>query len=60
MNKRELKKLADELWQKYASPDRHGYKDLMREDSFANAVAEALERAERAPHISHHFEKGSK
>lgn len=45
MNKREFSKLVEELWERYASPDRHGYKDLMREDSFAAAIKEAVERA---------------
>lgn len=37
-----MNKLAQTLWEKFAHPDRHGYKDWMAPDKFEEAIEEAL------------------
>lgn len=37
--------LTDALWEKYAHPDRHGYKDFMSPGGFEAAVEEVLRTA---------------
>lgn len=41
------KKFIDALWEKHASPDKHGYKDLMRSDAFDAACKELIEEVGR-------------
>lgn len=42
MNKKDYQKLLDAAWEKFASADAHGYKDLMRRDAFDQACAEVV------------------
>lgn len=41
-NSKEFQKLLDATWEKFASADAHGYKDLMRRDAFDAACREVV------------------
>ena len=42
---KEARKIADALWERFASKDAHGYQDLMRYDAFLDAVAVLVKSA---------------
>lgn len=47
MTKKKFDRLIKALWEKHASPDRHGYKDLMRSGGFELACKELLQVVEK-------------
>lgn len=57
MKTKELHTLIDYLWNLYAHPDSHGYRDWMGEDAFGSAIAYAVRKAENpqeeAPNAVH-------
>lgn len=47
MTSLQLEKLVMRLWAKYATSDKHGYKDFMHRDAFNDAVTDAVRTAEK-------------
>lgn len=43
MTQKELEKYLADVWEKYAHPDSHGYKDFMYPGGFNDAVREVLQ-----------------
>ena len=44
MSEEEISKLTEEMWNKYAQEDKHGYRDWMHENGFSAAVEEIVRR----------------
>lgn len=49
MTEAQLQKYIDDLWEKHGHPDKHGYKDWMSPNGFADAVKQVLKDAEAKP-----------
>lgn len=48
MTPKQWERLVDEMWEKHATGDKHGYKDLMRESGFKAACAELMVKGTEA------------
>lgn len=46
MNEQEYAKFSEALWEKFAHPDKHGYKDWMGRDAFLEACDALKKRVE--------------
>lgn len=55
-----LDQIAEELWRKHASKDRHGYQDFMSEGAFYAALDEAFPVTERLEDFCDEIEQWAK